>query len=178
MLPDQSHNNFELRPLVSSSHLLKSAIDASNAAILITDNSLSDNPIIYCNSSFEKLTGYTAAETIGKNCRFLQGKHPEKAQRKLIRDALSNGLEVVVEIRNQKKNGDLFWNELHIAPIKNEFGKTTHFIGIQHDITQKKKCESQANQTLTSTNQETENKTGIPGLKDILKDLSSLLPFK
>jgi len=124
-----------------SFELLYSALNASVSGIIITDNQQPDNPIIYCNTAFEKISGYGRAEIIGHNCRFLQGKDRGQKARQLIAEAVKNGETCRVEIRNYRKNGDLFWNELFMAPVKDEEGAVTHFIGVQNDITLRKKAE-------------------------------------
>ncbi|WP_374163593.1 PAS domain-containing protein [Arcticibacter sp. MXS-1] len=119
--------------------LLTAALNSSISGIIITDNQLRDNPIIYCNHTFEKMTGYSRHEIIGRNCRFLQMDDREQPERASLRRAVEEGRECLVEIRNYHKNGTLFWNELYIAPIKNKDGIITHFIGIQNDVSRRKK---------------------------------------
>lgn len=121
--------------------LIKAALDASVSGIIITDNQLPDNPIIYCNESFERMTGYKRIEIIGHNCRFLQADDRQQPERLKIRRAVQEGEHVSVEIRNYKKNGDLFWNELFISPVQAADGRVTHFIGVQHDVTRRKQAE-------------------------------------
>src|SRR5690606_4627813 len=128
------HNN-EIAPLIYA------ALDASSAGIIITDNRLPDNPIIYNNKAFERITGYTSDEIIGHNCRFLQAGERKQETREAIREAIDNGIGITVEIRNYKKDGDLFWNELSISPLKNDDGEITHFIGVQNDISLRKNAE-------------------------------------
>ncbi|NQX31071.1 PAS domain-containing protein [Pedobacter boryungensis] len=116
-------------------------MDATNTGIVITDNGLPDNPIIYCNPAFEKISGYSRNEIIGHNCRFLQGKDRTQQQRQTIANAIANGEPCNVEIRNYTKTGKLFWNELYISPVKDESGKVTHFIGVQNDVSSRKKSQ-------------------------------------
>ena len=179
MLPNKISNLFANTPIGYDSILLSNAIDASNVGILITDNGLPDNPIVYCNLSFQKLTGYLPSEIIGKNCRFLQGQYKQRNERKLIRSALSNGDEIVIELRNQKKNGEMFWNELHISPVKNEFGTVTHFIGIQHDITKRKDNDGKNVAHSDERSSPVKNNESVTrSEKSILKALKLLLPFQ
>ncbi|MDQ1095922.1 MULTISPECIES: PAS domain-containing sensor histidine kinase [Chryseobacterium] len=117
------------------------ALDSANSGIIITDNNQPDNPIVYCNRAFETITGYSRNEIIGHNCRFLQAQDRSQPERKLLSDCIEKGLDCKVEIRNYKKNGDLFWNELYLSPVKNPQGEITHFIGVQNDITARKKAE-------------------------------------
>lgn len=117
------------------------ALDSANSGIIITDNRLQDNPIIYCNEAFEKITGYSHKEIIGHNCRFLQLKDRNQEERAILRDHIVAGTECRVEIRNYRKNGELFWNELYISPVKDRDGNIINFIGVQNDISDRKKAE-------------------------------------
>jgi len=117
------------------------ALNSANCGIVITDNTQPDNPIIYCNKAFETMTDYSYDEIIGHNCRFLQAQDRSQSERQFLRECIINGDECRVEIRNYKKNGNLFWNELFISPVKNKEGKVTHFIGVQNDITERKRTE-------------------------------------
>lgn len=117
--------------------LYKSAMDVSTHGILIAAAE-KDMPICYVNPAFERITGYSAEEAIGRNCRFLQGTDTAQPQMETIREALSQGQSCTVELRNYRKNGTMFWNSVSIAPVLDETGRTTHFIGVQKDITEVK----------------------------------------
>lgn len=121
--------------------LLTQALDASISGIILTDNQQPDNPIIYCNKAFEEITGYQRNEIIGHNCRFLQQEDRQQPERAMLFKAIKEGEAVSVEIRNYRKDGTLFWNELYMSPIKDEQGKTCYFIGVQNDVTRRKKAE-------------------------------------
>ncbi len=123
--------------------LLKAALDSSVSGIIVTDNALPDNPIIYCNKSFQDITGYRFEEIIGHNCRFLQGDDREQPERSQLKEAIQKGEHVNLEIRNYTKSGELFWNELFVSPIKNDKGEVTHFIGVQHNVSRRKKAEEE-----------------------------------
>ncbi|MGC1871893.1 MAG: EAL domain-containing protein [Acidobacteriaceae bacterium] len=114
--------------------LYKSAMDVSTHGILIAAAE-KDLPIRYVNPAFERITGYSAEEAIGRNCRFLQGADTAQPQMETIREALSQGKSCTVELRNYRKNGTMFWNSVSIAPVLDEAGRTTHFIGVQKDVT-------------------------------------------
>ncbi len=114
---------------------------ASANGILITDSRQSDNPIIYCNAAFEKITGYGQDEIIGRNCRFLQGDDTNQQALAEVRKAIRNGQNLCVVLRNYRKDGTMFWNELSISPVRNVAGVVTHMIGIQNDITQRIKAQ-------------------------------------
>jgi len=121
--------------------LQERAIASSHNGIVITDFNRPNNPIVYVNQAFEKISGYTASEVIGKNCRFLQGNDVIQEEKQSLRTAIANGESCTVVIRNYRKDGTLFWNELNISPIFDDRGKVTHFIGIQTDITERKEAE-------------------------------------
>ncbi len=117
------------------------ALGSSAEGITISDPSQPDNPIIYANEGFERLTGYSRADVMGKNCRFLQGRDTESATVDTLREAIRNDRPVVVDLLNYRKDGSKFWNRLSVTPISDASGKTTHFIGVQSDITARKDAE-------------------------------------
>ncbi|MEG3990030.1 PAS domain S-box protein [Microcoleus sp. S28C3] len=122
--------------------LLDRAIAASSNSIIIADASKPDIPIIYCNPAFEKLTGYSAEEVIGRNCRFLQGPDTDSAELDKLRSSLRSGTEVKVVLKNYRKDKTPFWNELIVSPILDNEGKLTHFIGVQNDISKRVAAET------------------------------------
>lgn len=122
-------------------HLLERAIAAGSNGIIITDHNKPDNPIIYCNRAFETITGYSRTEVIGSNCRFLQGPDTDKEARAKIRQAILQEKDCLVVLKNYRKDGTPFWNELAISPLKDTNNRLTHFIGIQTDITARKQAE-------------------------------------
>jgi len=111
--------------------LYKRAMDQASCGITIADANTHDMPIIYVNEAFLHLTGYTREEVLGKNCRFLQGEKTEHSARKAIREALRKKESTTVVITNYTKNGTRFKNELRLAPVTDENGNVTHYIGIQ-----------------------------------------------
>lgn len=117
--------------------LLQAAISSTNEGIVITE-AADDCPIIYVNAAFEKLTGYGRDEILGKNCRFLQQGDNDQPERETLQNAIANKTSCRVLLKNYKKDGTLFWNELSLSPITSEAGKTTHFVGVQKDITAEK----------------------------------------
>lgn len=121
--------------------LLEQAIAACSAGIVISDATLPDQPIIYCNEGFERITGYTRQEVLGKNCRFLQGSQTDPIALQELRNSLKEGRECHVILNNYRKDGSIFWNELTISPLRDSNGKVTHFIGIQNDITSRRSAE-------------------------------------
>jgi len=117
------------------------AIAASSNGIVITDPNQPDDPIIYVNPAFASMTGYSAQETLGRNCRFLQGTEREQPALEELRAALRDGRRCKVVLRNYKKDGTLFWNELSISPVRDKEGKLVNFIGVQEDVTERKRAE-------------------------------------
>ncbi|NEP08878.1 MAG: PAS domain S-box protein [Symploca sp. SIO2C1] len=121
--------------------LYKRALAATSCGIVISDARQPDIPVIYCNPAFEKITGYSREEIIGKNCRFLQGADTDPQTLEQIRQSLSEGKECQVVLKNYRKDGTAFWHELKISPIRDPNGCLTHFISIQTDITQRKQAQ-------------------------------------
>jgi len=117
--------------------LYNSALAATSCGIVISDARQPDTPIIYCNPAFEKITGYSREEIIGKNCRFLQGSDTDTQTLEQIRKSLKEGTECQVVLKNYRKDGTAFWHELKISPIRDASGCLTHFISIQTDITKR-----------------------------------------
>ena len=115
-------------------HLFYQAVAASTDGVVIADASTADLPLIYVNPAFEKLTGYSASEVLGHNCRFLQGGETDQLGLALIRAALENREGCVVTVRNYRKDGTPFWNELSLGPILNAAGDVTHFLGKLTDV--------------------------------------------
>ena len=94
------------------------------------------HPMIYVNPAFERLTGYSAEEALGKDCRFLQGSDRNQEGRQEVRTAIEGGLPAKVLLRNYKKNGRQFANELHLSQVRDTKGNVTHLVGIQNDVTE------------------------------------------
>ena len=121
--------------------LLERAISASSNGIIITDARQPDNPMIYVNPGFERMTGYRAGEVLGKNGRFLEGPEANQPALEHLRSAIKDGSECIVNLRNYRKDGRLFWNELSISPVRDFEGRLTHYIGVQTDTTERKRTE-------------------------------------
>jgi PAS domain S-box-containing protein len=128
-------NSLQIAQKNEKLRLLEKAINSTDVGITITDATDEDDQIIFSNQGFTDLTGYSKDEIMGKNCRFLQNNDRNQEGRKEIRQLLENGEGGRAILRNFKKNGTMFWNELSIAPIKDQNGETTHFVGIQNDVT-------------------------------------------
>ncbi|WP_316809362.1 PAS domain S-box protein [Pedobacter agri] len=153
--------------------LLTKALDASISGIIITDNTQPDNPIVYCNTAFEKITGYTRKEIIGHNCRFLQANDRSQKEREMLKNCVIEGKECTVEIRNYRKNGDLFYNELYMSPVRDDQGNITHFIGVQNDVTTRKNAELDLRQQKAMMERKIEERTA--DLRDSESFLTSII---
>jgi diguanylate cyclase (GGDEF)-like protein/PAS domain S-box-containing protein len=118
-------------------------LECTHNGIMIADATSPNLPLIYVNPEFEKITGYPARDVLGKNARFLNRNDLDQEGVYAIRAAVQEQREVKVELRNYKADGSLFWNELHLSPVRDSFGSVTHFVGILNDITQRKKHEEE-----------------------------------
>ncbi|WP_262911026.1 sensor histidine kinase [Gillisia lutea] len=128
------------------SYKIKSeALQSTTNGIIITDARQKDNPIIYFNPAFQELTGYNEEEILNQNCRFLQADDRDQKSVALMRKAVREGKSCHVVLRNYRKDGSLFWNDLHITPIKDANGTVSHYIGIQLDVTKRKEAEEELN---------------------------------
>jgi len=115
--------------------LLQLVVNASSDGIVVAEQEGEDNILIYVNPAFEALTGYSADEILYQDCRFLQKDDHDQPGLKTIRDGILEGQPCRAIVRNYRKDGSLFWNELSVTPVFNEADKLTYFIGIQKDVT-------------------------------------------
>ena len=111
------------------------AVVAAGLSFTISDARLPDNPLVFVNPAFERTTGYTRDEVVGRNCRFLQGPDTDPAAVQEIRDALAGEQHRTVTLLNSRKDGSTFWNELSLSPVHDAEGALTHYVGIQSDVT-------------------------------------------
>ena len=107
---------------------------ATRMPMLITDPHQPDNPIIYVNDAFLKLTGYAREELMGRNCRFLQGPGTNRDDVTKIRNAIARRESLEIDLLNYRKDGSTFWNRLLVSPVFNRAGKLTHFFASQFDV--------------------------------------------
>ena len=134
---DNSSNPDPESLTIDPSELFIQATEQTRMAMIVSDPFKDDCPIIYANEAFVRLTGYTREETIGRNCRFLQGPDTSPNAVAMIGEALANEDVAVVDILNYMKDGTQFWNALHVGPIFDEQGKLTYFYGSMWDVTAK-----------------------------------------
>ncbi|HEU4427671.1 MAG TPA: ATP-binding protein, partial [Myxococcota bacterium] len=112
------------------------ALAATQNGIVITDARKADHPIAYVNPAYLEITGYSAEELIGRNPRLLNARARDQTALGELRRAVQQGEECTVLVRNHRKNGEAFWNQLAIAPVRDAGGTLTHFIGLVMDATE------------------------------------------
>ncbi|WP_084253487.1 PAS domain-containing protein [Sphingomonas pituitosa] len=110
------------------------SIRLSPIASIVTDPRLDDNPIIATNGPFQQLTGYSEQELIGRNCRILAGPDTDPGHSAALGHAIATGTPQVVELLNYRKDGSTFLNAVMIAPVFNDAGELTHFVGSQMEV--------------------------------------------
>ncbi|HTE16784.1 MAG TPA: PAS domain S-box protein, partial [Armatimonadota bacterium] len=136
----------EYRAATTALHLRDSAIRALPTGLLITDATQPENPISYVNPAFTEITGYPPEEALGRNTGFLEAPNADPATTDAILQAVRTGERIDCEVLNARKDGTLFWNALCIAPIRDPEGHLTHWVGIQQDVTQRRRLEEQLRQ--------------------------------
>jgi PAS domain S-box-containing protein len=129
------HTDFsEQKFLEQELNLRDRAMTASRDGMVIVDMRLPDKPLSYVNKAFEEMSGYSLADAIGQNSRFLYGRDRNQPEFEQLRQAISKAQECTVIIRNYRRDGTMFWNKLSVSPVFNKKRKLTHYIGIQTDI--------------------------------------------
>ncbi|GAA0599166.1 blue-light photoreceptor [Virgibacillus siamensis] len=133
---------------IKNNEFISKAIDLAGVGVVITDPTQYDNPIIYVNRGFEEITGYAGKGIVGQNCRFLQNNTATEQEKKQIRSKMEAGEQVHIVLKNFRKDGTPFWNEININKVYMEELQKAFFIGIQKDITKQKEAEERAQQHL------------------------------
>jgi PAS domain S-box-containing protein len=137
----RKRNEEALRQAAAENLRLARAVASASDGVLITDPTLPDNPIIYTNPAVSQITGYQPDEIIGHNCRFLQGPGTDSQTVAQIRSCIVEQREIKATLLNYRKNGQPFWNELKISPVFSDEGELLNFVGIQTDITERKRAQ-------------------------------------
>ena len=138
----------ELDPLEQTSDpeaylqaLRERAVIATDITFTITDPREPDDPLVWVNPSFTRITGYDADEVVGRNCRFLQGPATDPAAVDGIRTALAERRTVTTTLLNYRKDGTAFWNQLSVSPVFDGDGELVSFVGVQTDVTERVRVE-------------------------------------
>lgn len=116
--------------------LLQALLDHAEHGITIAEREGNDTILLYVNHAFEQMTGYTADECLYKDCRFLQGDDHDQPAVSVIRRAIEEEKSVRVILRNYRKDGSLFWNDLTISPYFDEEEGVMYYIGVQKDVSE------------------------------------------
>ena len=117
------------------------AMDAAPVGIVLVDPTRPDNHIVYANEGFERLTGYSRAEVLGRDPRFLEGERTRTDPVAELREAVESGEPASVELRTYRKDGSVFWNSVVVAPVRDDRGELTHYVAFQRDVTDRKESE-------------------------------------
>ncbi|WP_251978863.1 PAS domain-containing protein [Salinicola avicenniae] len=123
------------RPPMISPALLERIVNASDDGIVVAEQEGDENILIYANEGFERLTGYSIDEILYRDCRFLQNGDRDQPAIDRVRTALREGRPCREVLRNYRKDGTQFWNELSITPVYDEEDQLTYFVGVQKDVT-------------------------------------------
>lgn len=126
--------------------LMQMVVNASNDGIVIAEREGKDKPLIYVNPAFERLTGYTLDEILYQDCRFLQAGDRDQPGLMAIREALDSGGSCREVLRNYRKDGTHFWNELSLSQVYNPADRQTYFVGVQKDVTLQIKAQQRVTQ--------------------------------
>ena len=126
--------------------LLKFMVETSDDGIVIAEQEGDENILIYANPAFQRLTGYSVDEILYQDCRFLQAGDRDQPALIAIRDALDSGGTCREILRNYRKDGTPFWNELSLSTVYNEVDKQTYFVGVQKDVTTQVKAQQRVAQ--------------------------------
>jgi diguanylate cyclase (GGDEF)-like protein/PAS domain S-box-containing protein len=140
----EANERVTLRGTEEALRLRDRAVEASVNPVMIVGAADPDMALVYVNHAFEEVTGYARDEAIGRNCRFLQGEDHAQPELDKIRRAIAEQRDGQALLRNYRKDGSLFWNMLHVTPVRDpRSGAVTHFVGVQHDITEIKRYQEE-----------------------------------
>lgn len=135
------------------------AVRATRMPMVITDPAQDDNPIVFCNVAFQELCGYARDEIIGRNCRFLQGPETDPSTVTLVREAISAGHAIDVDLLNYRKDGTTFWNALYLSPVRDKDGVIRFFFASQLDVSERVEAQNIINDQKILVEREVERRT-------------------
>ena len=111
------------------------AVRKAELPMVVTDPRRHDNPVVFANSAFLRLTGYSGDEVVGRNCRFMQGPDTDPGSVETLRRALAAHNSATVELINYRRGGEPFWNALFVSPVFGADGELLYYFGSQLDVT-------------------------------------------
>ena len=129
----------EQRMTFAMLNLYSQALECTTNGVVISDMTLPGNPVFYANPAFYRITGFDPGEAIGRNCKFLQRDDTAQPELDVLRAAIAQGESATVVLRNYRKDGKLFFNELAIAPVTSPDGRVQHYVGIVNDVTERER---------------------------------------
>jgi PAS domain S-box-containing protein len=167
----------QLKQFVSTTsaqlNLLMRAVESARNGIIVTDPNRPDNPIIYANPAFSELSGFRIEQILGRNCRFLQRDDRDQVAIDRIREAIRLAEPVTAVLRNYRKSGRIFWNELTVSPVFDDQGELINFVGIQNDVSARIESERRVSEFYSMISHELKTP-----LSSIHGALTSLLEIK
>ncbi len=135
LLTDAARIGADLLGLDDGTDPFVAAVRATRMPMVISDPRQHDNPVVFANDAFVRLSGYPREEIIGRNCRFLQGPETDPESTRRIRAAVQAAKPIEIDIRNRRKDGEVFWNRLLLAPVRDADGRLAFFFASQVDVT-------------------------------------------
>jgi PAS domain S-box-containing protein len=129
----------EQRMSLAMLNLYRRALECTTNGVVISDMQLPGQPVFYVNPAFERITGYTAEEATGRACGFLQGEDRDQPELVTLNTAVREGRSISVVLRNYRKDGRLFFNELSVAPVTAADGTVQHYVGVLSDVTERER---------------------------------------
>jgi PAS domain S-box-containing protein len=130
----------ETRMSTAMLNLYSRALECTSNGVVISDMSLPGRPVFYANPAFYRITGYEPGHAIGRNCAFLQREDTAQPEIDVLRQAVADGRSAQVVLRNYRKDGSLFFNELAIAPVAEPDGSIKHYVGVLNDVTERERA--------------------------------------
>ena len=126
---------------LGASDILRAVVSISPLSMVLVDPNQPDFPVVFCNRAFCRLTGYSEQETLGRNCRFLQGSETDPAATRALSDALAVQQEAQVDLWNYRKDGSRFWNSMFVGPVFDHDGRLLYYFGSQIDATARREVD-------------------------------------
>lgn len=135
------------------------AVRATRMPMIVTDPAKPDNPIVFANDAFQRLSGYRREEIVGRNCRFLQGPETDQDSIARVREAIRAGEDISIDLLNYRKDGSTFWNALYMSPVRSRKGEIKFFFASQMDVTDRVEAQSRAEREKLAVEREVRRRT-------------------